>query len=79
MQTESGTFGYIAPEVFEGDYNLKCDSFSLGAILYFMITRKELFDSKTPLAATGTGFKDKIRALNMRCEIPEMPHDKAST
>jgi len=43
QHSESGTVGYMAPEVFTGNYNLKCDSFSIGAILYFMITRKELW------------------------------------
>jgi len=43
MKAEAGTSGYMAPEIFTGEYDLKCDSFSVGAILYFMISRKEMW------------------------------------
>ena len=40
-----GTPGYTAPEVFEAEeptdhYNIKCDIFSMGMTLYFMLTGK---------------------------------------
>jgi serine/threonine protein kinase len=40
----SGRPGYIAPEILQGKQpNLKSDIFSVGAILYNIIMRKELF------------------------------------
>jgi serine/threonine protein kinase len=39
-----GTAGYIAPEAIDGfGFNLKSDLFSLGAVLYNMLTQKNLF------------------------------------
>ncbi|MFN3813155.1 MAG: serine/threonine protein kinase [Aquificaceae bacterium] len=39
-----GTLGYIAPEVFHGEIHRSSDIFSLGCVLYFMLTGKDPFD-----------------------------------
>ena len=42
-----GSFGYHAPEVLkDGDYSLKSDIFSIGVILYNMITCSSLFKGR---------------------------------
>lgn len=44
-----GTPGYIPPEVLRGkDYNLKSDIFSVGSILFNILTGKMLFCGSTP-------------------------------
>jgi serine/threonine protein kinase len=35
---------YMAPEVFLGDYNEKCDVYSLGIVLWEMLCQKEAFE-----------------------------------
>ena len=43
-----GSMGYTAPEILKGDeYGLKADVFSLGCLLYVMITRELPFYSET--------------------------------
>lgn len=41
-----GTPYYLAPEVISGDYNMKCDVWSLGIVIYFALTGKKPFDGK---------------------------------
>eukprot|EP01080_Neovahlkampfia_damariscottae_P009253 gene9253-1340_t len=41
-KTKVGTMNYCAPEIFQGSkYNSKCDIFSLGGILFFLLSGKE--------------------------------------
>lgn len=42
-----GTSYYVAPEVFDQDYNEKCDCWSIGCILYAMLTGVAPFDGDT--------------------------------
>lgn len=42
----AGTAYYIAPEVIKGDYSHKCDIWSLGVILYILVTAVPPFDGK---------------------------------
>ena len=37
MHALVGTPNYVAPEVFTGDYDFKCDVWSLGIIMYMML------------------------------------------
>lgn len=61
----AGTPGYLAPEIANNylklsDYNELCDIFSLGCIMYYMITSKELFKGSDPI---------KIFEANKECVI----------
>ncbi|MGO9467946.1 MAG: serine/threonine-protein kinase, partial [Isosphaeraceae bacterium] len=50
-QSEGGTFAYMAPEQARVDLNRVrplSDVFALGAVLYFLLTRKAPFDAPTP-------------------------------
>jgi len=39
-----GTSYYIAPEIIEGSYDERCDIWSLGVILYILVTAVPPFD-----------------------------------
>ena len=47
LHTILGTPYYMAPEVLKGDYNEKCDIWSIGAITYYLITGIEPFRGDT--------------------------------
>ena len=47
LHTILGTPYYMAPEVLKGDYNEKCDIWSIGAITYYLLTGKEPFKGDT--------------------------------
>lgn len=42
-----GTPFYVAPEIFEGPYNEKCDEWSLGVMMYILLCNRPPFDGKT--------------------------------
>ena len=44
--TVVGTPNYIAPEMWQGKYNNKCDIWSLGITLYFALTGKQPFNDE---------------------------------
>ena len=47
MNNPNGTAYYIAPEVLKGDYNLKCDVWSMGVVLFIMMCGRPPFKGKT--------------------------------
>lgn len=48
MKKRCGSPGYVAPEVCQRrEYGIKVDSFSSGALLYFLISGKQAFSAKT--------------------------------
>lgn len=48
MFTRCGTPGYVAPEILlDNPYDFKIDIYSLGALLYVMLTGKPLFKGAT--------------------------------
>ncbi len=44
MKSKVGTSYYIAPEVLLGEYNEKCDCWSLGVLLYMLLLGAVPFD-----------------------------------
>lgn len=57
----AGTPGFIAPEIYEQEeYDEKVDTFSLGIILYFMLSGRFPFTSP---------FLEEIEALTKSCYV----------
>jgi calcium-dependent protein kinase len=44
LTQQYGTAYYIAPEVLRGHYNEKCDIWSIGVILYILLSGRPPFD-----------------------------------
>lgn len=55
MHTIVGTPLYVAPEVLIGDYDIMCDVWSLGVLMYIMLCGYPPFD--------GENNKDIFRAI----------------
>ena len=61
FQSEVGTILYMAPEVFQNNYNEKCDIWSIGVILYFLI------EGKPPFMGQNDGeIKLKIKSMKYK-------------
>lgn len=55
MKTEAGTPYYMAPEVIKGKYGIECDVWSIGIILYLMMSGKMPF--------RGTSIQDLYKQI----------------
>lgn len=57
MKTMSGSPYYIAPEVFLQNYNSKIDVWSMGVVLYIMLSGKVPFPGNSELEIIGNVIK----------------------
>lgn len=70
-----GSPGYMAPEVFETEeddtktYNEKCDIFSLGCILYQLMTGKMLFSGATSALIKQANVEMKLNWVQIETEL----------
>ena len=64
-----GTAYYIAPEVLTNLYNEKCDIWSIGIILYMLLSGNVPFDGKNELE-----IMKKVKTGLYSLSIPEMTH-----
>ena len=71
MHTIVGTPYYIAPEVLKGEYNYKCDIWSIGAITYIMLSGSPAFNG-----STNNEIFNKI--INEPLSFPSEKWDKIS-
>jgi calcium-dependent protein kinase len=46
MNTPNGTPYYIAPEVLKGSYTTQCDTWSMGVVMYIMLSGRPPFGGK---------------------------------
>jgi len=53
MHTVAGTPYFISPEVLNGNYGKECDLWSLGVVLFLMITGKYPFDGNSRAEVFG--------------------------
>jgi len=60
MKAKVGTPYYIAPEVIKGDYDEKCDVWSMGVILYILICGAPPFYGPNDLAILESVKKGKF-------------------
>jgi len=64
-----GTVGYIAPEVFKGEIHRSSDIFSLGCLLYYMLTGNHPFKADSPYKELSLNKKGEVKIP------PNLPSD----
>jgi calcium-dependent protein kinase len=72
MHSILGTPYYIAPEVLKGDYDCKCDIWSIGSITYMMLCGSPVFNGQS-----DSEIFDKI--INQPINFPKEKFDKISS
>ena len=71
LETKLGSAYYISPEVLEGNYNEKCDIWSAGVVLFFLLCGKLPFYGESEEKIYG-------HIKNMKYEIPSEKINKIS-
>lgn len=69
MHTILGTPYYVAPEVLKGDYDEKCDLWSIGAIAYIMLCGEPPFSGKSNNEIFKKIMNDEISFDNSKWKI----------
>lgn len=67
LETRAGTAYYIAPEVLDGTYDERCDVWSLGVLLYIMLTGIPPFFGTSDLE-----ILENVKSMKYSLDIPEM-------
>lgn len=57
MNSPNGTPYYIAPEVLKGSYTTQCDNWSMGVVMYIMLSGKPPFGGRSNKEIIDTVLK----------------------
>lgn len=69
MKTKAGTPYYIAPEVLHGKYDESCDIWSLGVILYILLSGLPPFYGRN-----DAEILQMVKSQQYSFDIPEFKH-----
>ena len=74
MKTIVGTPYYLAPEVFEGQYNKECDCWSLGVICYILLFKQIPFSGDS-LAEVSLKIKEGVLTWHEESDVSDKAKD----
>lgn len=60
MKTKAGTPSYVSPEVLTGSYNIDCDMWSAGCILFILLCGYPPFEGDSDIEICQSIMKGKI-------------------